>query len=650
VRDERGRIREERPFREILALCAMSGTPGFPCLYKRGCARFPSAWAPDGGPADTVVCPYVVMSIAPGATLSALDLRGLKPELSLGIALQLLRLLLTAERKLGAGFQHFDLHPDNIFVDVATCAPTSIVEGMRISCPSVTLIDFDLVAAPAAFAAPAFQAELPEQLAKRTGAQPVPERTIAFATKWLPPSRAAALVASVRAVPNTDMRNWLVITHVLLTRLLPQGAAAPELRGCASARDCVARYNDVFEPLFRVTRRRGAAAAGDDDAGAAMDLVAMVPFQADLMYSILGVVASKPDWVSKWEEFDAAVVRSEGVHPTYDSTQLLAYCSTPSPHSVRMQTSAWVVATATFGGVELAVSAPALAPRLEVHFKPALRIQVLEWPRLREVASQLLFSLFGVGGRLPFSPAFFSLSGLEVGFEAVPAPPAYNVEVESVLLSPAQSVVTVDVVLSLSTKLYYVARLAMSGVEALKKVRMQTLDKSAPGYQRLKIRAQLPLSDKPNACVEAFKLAVEGPAEASGPDGAGPREAAAACRVLLRQLQVGLCALPLDVQLMRTFANVPLAGGVGLLWQDGGRKVMHSLQLLSPKTMAKRVGDRALRSMVRAMMENALPEYIRENPDVDVLSVLQDAYALTRSGQGKRKASAVEEFIGLRRR
>ena len=623
-RDDAGRIAEERPFREIIALCAMSGTPGFPCLYKRGCTAFPRAWAPDG---PAVVCPYVVMSLAPGATLSALDLRGLTPALSMGIALQLLRLLLTAERKLGAGFQHFDLHPDNIFVDLAACAPTSIVEGLRISCPSVTLIDFDLVAAPA-FGGPAFLAELPEQAAKRTGAQPVPERTIAFVTKWLNPSRASALLGSVRSVPSTDMRNWLVITHVLLTRLLPPGAQPPALRGCTSAHECLARYNDVFEPLFRLTRRRG---GGDGSGGAAEGLaepVDLVPFQAMLMRTVLSAVhASERDWTARWEAFDGEVMRSVGVHPTYDTTQLRAHCRTARPHSVEMKTDRAVgaVVTVTFGGVELLVSAPALAPRLEVHFEPPLRVAAEL--SIRDIASHLLSAAFGLGGRLPFSRALYELTGVKASFAAVPPPPAYNVEVESILAAPGQSSVTVEVVLSLSSALYALARLA----KQLVPLRMQELDKSAPGYQRLRIRAQLPLSDEPNACSEALTLAVKGKPDAAQ---------AAACRLFLRQVQVGLLAIPFDMQIVRTFAAVTLGGGVSLVYQDFGRKVTHDLVSSAPKSMDTRfraLGEHSARALGDAVLQNALPEYLRDNEDMDVFYALQNVYEVTRSRQGKRK-------------
>ena len=634
-RDDAGRIAEERPFREIIALCAMSGTPGFPCLYKRGCAAFPRAWAPDG-PAAAVVCPYVVMSLAPGATLSALDLRGLTPALSMGIALQLLRLLLTAERKLGAGFQHFDLHPDNIFVDLTACAPTSIVEGLRISCPSVTLIDFDLVAAPA-FGGPAFLAELPEQAAKRTGAQPVPERTIAFVTKWLNPSRASAVLGSVRSVSNTDMRNWLVITHVLLTRLLPSGTPGPALHGCASARECLARYNDVFEPLFRLTRRRG----GDDGGGgaAAEDLaepVDLVLFQAMLMRTVLSAVHASEwgvrDWTALWEAFDGEVMRSVGVHPTYDTTQLRAHCRTVRPHSLEMKTDRAVgaVVTVTFGGVELLVSAPALAPRLEVRFNPPLRAYVEL--SIRDIASHLLSAAFGLGGRLPFSRALYELSGIKASFAAVPPPPAYNVEVESILVAPGQSsssVVTVDVVLSLSSVLYALARLAKKLVLPL---RMQELDKSAPGYQRLRIRAQLPLSDEPNACSEALTLAVKGKPDAAQ---------TAACRLFVRQLQIQLFAIPFDMQIVRTFAALTLEGGVSLVYQDFGRNVTHDLVSSSSSSVPQSMDTRVFRALgeqsARAMLQNALPEYLRNNEDVDVFSALQHVYELTRSRQGKRK-------------
>ena len=123
---ERGK-RDERPFREVAALCALSRTPGFPDVYEAGVTNL-AKWADKDCGKDKCFDPrvsndglYVVMSLTKGTALMATEREYWQDadrgrERAASVSRQILELLRKAKATLGASFQHFDLHPDNIFV------------------------------------------------------------------------------------------------------------------------------------------------------------------------------------------------------------------------------------------------------------------------------------------------------------------------------------------------------------------------------------------------------------------------------------------------------------------------------------------------------------------------------------------------------
>lgn len=252
-----GSVVNDRPLREMVTLCRMSGTEGYPCVFREGCSVAPTAWAP-GIPSG--VAPYVVMSFASGTTLSNLDLNAMTQEQTLGTLLQLLNLLHVAQQRIGPSFQHFDLHPDNIFVDLSQCSPTPVVlrtldgSPFKVSCPKVQLIDFDLVKGELFEGTSVFSEELPEQANKIKGIQPVPERTIAFAIKWLGAAYATSVISATRGIANTDIRNWLVFVTVLyqVARAKSLDAGGPVLpplqpMACNDPTECLTRNMALFK-------------------------------------------------------------------------------------------------------------------------------------------------------------------------------------------------------------------------------------------------------------------------------------------------------------------------------------------------------------------------------------------------------------------
>ena len=241
---EQTKVHNERPLREMYTLCKMSGKPGFPVVHEKGCAvalpwhkrntvmlGYSQLDLLNMHELDNDTCvPYVVISLAPGKPLSQLQLLQLRPDSLLKISAQLLNLLKTAQEELGMHFQHFDLHPDNIYVDMDA-------ESRN---PTVYLIDFDLVRTNDLESAEALEIfskkPLPEQKEKLTNSRlPVPERTVNFIVRWMPKSEAFKLLRELFALRNTDMRNWMAILRVF-TYLLGLKEAVP----CSGVHRCLA--------------------------------------------------------------------------------------------------------------------------------------------------------------------------------------------------------------------------------------------------------------------------------------------------------------------------------------------------------------------------------------------------------------------------
>lgn len=199
---------QERPFREAIALCRMSGVSGFPCLYWVGCMETPTQWfgKEEDIPVDQVGL-FVVMSQAKGKSLLGLDIRRVQPDHIVGIALKLLLILEYARRRMGSNFLHFDFHADNIFVDLDTTdlMTLQLVKGhgqIRVEAPRVEVIDFDLVRGSDVLGKP-FDTMIPEQWGKFVGATPVPERTIEFVMRLLGVKKGMMLISAVAGKERT---------------------------------------------------------------------------------------------------------------------------------------------------------------------------------------------------------------------------------------------------------------------------------------------------------------------------------------------------------------------------------------------------------------------------------------------------------------
>ena len=126
----------QRDVRELYTMCALSTVQGFPTVYTSGKMLV-----------ESKEHLFVISERMNGVSLSSLDLSKLDSQAMIIILLKILWLLFEAQKSFGNEFQHNDLHPDNIFVDVTDCKAQLITIGkyvFEVTCPAVSIIDFDL--------------------------------------------------------------------------------------------------------------------------------------------------------------------------------------------------------------------------------------------------------------------------------------------------------------------------------------------------------------------------------------------------------------------------------------------------------------------------------------------------------------------------
>ena len=347
-------IHDDRPFREVATLCSLSHVDGFPCVFEYGAAKRPSVSAWGVPPALAPLGLFVVMSTAQGKALSDLDISKLSPASTVAIAWRLLGLLHSAKQALGGRFEHFDLHPDNIFVDTEHCmAPTRIAlpggGSEVVTCPTVSLIDFDL-ASSADFDKAINAANIPlkEHVFKRVSTTRVPERTLQFLLKTVGAARSLQLVTHVASLVNTDMRNWVAIVSALL---IAGDTSAIPLAPCDSVEECVLKNSVALRTASGEVAKREET-AGDLSERARQQLIL---FGGNL---ILGL----------WDNtYVPAVRRSRGSVPVgLDTTAFRV--------QARLDASDLVVSLGVIADVhvpptiEILVQTRALKPRITISF------------------------------------------------------------------------------------------------------------------------------------------------------------------------------------------------------------------------------------------------------------------------------------------
>jgi hypothetical protein len=237
-----------RPLRELICLCRLSSVDGFPKINKMGITIFPKDWINNVKPNNDRGY-FVVMSIVPGEELSKINIKMSKKQ-ALNVSLSILHRLLQARQALGNDFEHYDLHPNNIFIDKKSCqhkTMSTTCDKYDIHCPAVYIIDFDLVKASSIKCIP----DSSEHSNKKIGylgllQTVVPVATWSFVKKWTDSIlETSKKIFGVCDVINTDIRNWLVISSVLFE----VNGIKDTIEVCKDAEDCFSKNIELFESL-----------------------------------------------------------------------------------------------------------------------------------------------------------------------------------------------------------------------------------------------------------------------------------------------------------------------------------------------------------------------------------------------------------------
>jgi len=239
-----------RPLREVISLCRLSSVEGFPNLIKKGFTVAPKSWSPDTKfHKDRGL--YVIMDIVPGVELSKVNIKMGKKN-ALNVSLSILHRLIQARNALGKDFEHYDLHPNNIFIDKSKCLSKTLTvnsNNFKVECPAVYIIDFDLVTAESIKCIPMDK----EHHNKKEGylgilSTVVPAATWSFLKKWSDSVLdTMETIYGVSNVSNTDIRNWLVISSIIFE----ENGINDSLTVCKDAEDCVKKNKNIFMNLIK---------------------------------------------------------------------------------------------------------------------------------------------------------------------------------------------------------------------------------------------------------------------------------------------------------------------------------------------------------------------------------------------------------------
>ena len=232
-----GSILDSRPFRHAMTMCSLHGANGFPTFatatvtvhakkkketiswvgygYDGNQKSLQNSWHPT---LETTYGMFIVTPKPVGIRLTNLDLASLDPKRVVGIAIGLLARLREAKKRLGANFQHFDFHPDNIYVNLDKCSIIVIANQPHKTyenCPSVSIENFYMT--QTAYLEEVFQMD-EEQKAKLNQGLYVSGRTINFCLKLVQPSVLASFMNNMKQQPfkHTDIRNWFLIVKCML--------------------------------------------------------------------------------------------------------------------------------------------------------------------------------------------------------------------------------------------------------------------------------------------------------------------------------------------------------------------------------------------------------------------------------------------------
>lgn len=325
---------DDRPYREITTICALSGLANFSCFHEFGVTKLTV-----NGKDTTGL--YVLMNMAKGRPLGSYEPSEINLHQSVGISIKLLAAIVYAQSRLGENFEHFDLHPDNIFIDLTVCTPQEVTIGDQVvvfDCPNLTIIDYDLVSS--SHYCGVYELELPEHKTKRLSTCPVPERTLAFTQKWVGTTKMLSLLEMAKTElslgifeqfkkegsvsMNSDIANWYVISNVLLNRFEKDKRNPDQghyqVNPCQNAKMCI-NTNAFLMQLYNESSVGPSSTSTKKDSSAYAQLRGQASYAATNAAVLIAVAGIKELTGLDAQAFERLFFQTHGYYPNFDSTE-----------------------------------------------------------------------------------------------------------------------------------------------------------------------------------------------------------------------------------------------------------------------------------------------------------------------------------------
>jgi len=296
-------IESTRPFREVITLCLLSNIKGFSQWFEYG---FTTILPSINGIDKVSYGLYVVMDKAEGIPLSNLKFHELSRSQTIAIAVHLIGIVKKCREVLGDDFRHWDLHPDNIFVDFSQVYKIDVhIENIHLlgKSPALTIIDFDL----ASFAKldSFFKSPIEvEHTNKINSSIIVPERTLALVFKLIPIGQVFSLLNVVKNIGDLDIRNWLIISKAILTYV----KSGDIVEICNSLVDCISRNSKLLD-LYRSNTTSSSINKWNDDTNIFAESITVHPITTLFPKSFL----------TTYKAFELQVYNSTKYFPNQDT-------------------------------------------------------------------------------------------------------------------------------------------------------------------------------------------------------------------------------------------------------------------------------------------------------------------------------------------
>jgi hypothetical protein len=425
----------QRPFREYLSMCRMSGTPGFPLVYDVFCAESPNDWISKAGKSipKTDYGLAVISSIAPGIPL--LQIMKKRDRINLDvvyrIALAILTLISAAKEKLGADFEHFDLHPDNVFVDIENEKQYTYSSYGFIG-PTVSLIDFDLVSANGInriFSTknrmtgmnyePKEPTEWEEKRGDASGTKTVAERTIKFLQQMVGVGEDLFnILSNATNINNTDIRNWYVTISAMMVYAFKRARQKSEvLKICQDVTDCLDKNFDVFSQFSALRRsvRNNKRKFGlisdvfsDINSGVVLDTKKKINKFLGHVPEFMKELLENKIINQSLIEFQTLVFERRGVFPTYDDTTIrfIFHCNDPWSLDINSKTNLGVDQNANMmgSGFNIDIKTKALGEySIDIDFSEKFVFKTNAMTHLPSIISDFLMSIPGLASEYVIS-------------------------------------------------------------------------------------------------------------------------------------------------------------------------------------------------------------------------------------------------------